>query len=90
MLPVEKAEGQIWLRDQHLCDVEYEISEPMSASAMPHVQRVILVVPEEHCAVLLDSYELILVMADGQRCHIPRPLQHLGLNCIECYVESTT
>jgi hypothetical protein len=89
MLPVEKATGQIWLRDQHLCDVEYEISEPLSASAMPHVQRIILVVPEEHCAALLDSYELILIMADGQRHHIPRPIQRVGLGVLECYVESS-
>jgi hypothetical protein len=89
MLPVEKATGQIWLREQFLCDVEYDISEPLSVGANLQVQRIILVVPEEHCAVLLDSYELTLVIADGQRCHIPRPLQHLGLNRLECYVESS-
>ncbi len=90
MLPVEKAKGQIWLREQLLCDIEYEISEPMSVGVKPHVQRITLVVAEEHCAMLLDAYDLTLVMADGQRCHIPRPIQHLGSNCIECYVESSS
>jgi hypothetical protein len=46
-------------------------------------------VPEEHCAMLLDAYNLTLVLANGQRCPIPRPLQHLGFNWIECYVESS-
>ncbi len=90
MLTVEKAKGQIWLREQLLCDVEYEISEPLKRTAGPQVQRITLVVSEEHCASLLDAYELTLVMADGQRCHIPRPIQHLGSNCIECYVESSS
>ena len=90
MLSVEKEKGQIWLREQLLCDVEYEISEPLNASANPHVQRITLVMAEEDCAALLDAYDLTLVMANGQSCHIPRPLQHLGSNCIECYVESSS
>jgi hypothetical protein len=89
MLPVEKAKGQIWLHDKFLCDVEYDISKPLKRTDGPQVQRVTLVVPEEHCAVLLDSYDLTLVLADGQRFRIPRPLQHLGSNRIECYVESS-
>jgi len=88
MLPIGKEKGYIWLRDQFLCDVDYDIGEPLSFESGPQVQRIILAVPEEHCALLLDSYELELVLADGQRCPIPRPIQHLGSNKLECYVES--
>jgi hypothetical protein len=88
MLAVEKAQGQIWLRGEFLCEIEYEISALLKHTRNPHVQRITLTVPEEHCAVLLDAYELILVMADGQHHHIPRPMHHLGSNYFECYVES--
>jgi hypothetical protein len=40
MLPVEKEKGQIWLREQLLCEVEYEVSEPLKANVEPQVQRV--------------------------------------------------
>jgi hypothetical protein len=88
VLPVEKAQGQIWLRDKFLCDIEYEISEPLRNSRTSHVQRIVLVVPEAHCATLLDAYELILVLDNGQRQPIPRPLHYKGSNRFECYVES--
>jgi hypothetical protein len=88
MLPIEKAKGQIWLHDKFLCEVEYEISEALGHSRTVHVQRIMLTVPEEHCAVLLDAYNLFLTLADGQRHRIPRPLQRLGSNYLECYVES--
>lgn len=88
MLPVGQGTGQMWLRDQFLCDVEYDIGEPLKFSRNPQVQRIDLVVPEEHCAALMDAYELVLVLGDGQRHHIPRPLRHLGEHHLECYVES--
>lgn len=90
MLPVEKAKGQVWLEDQFLCDVEYEISEPLKLIRKFHVQRICFVVAEEHCAVLLNAYNLTLVLASGQRCHIPRPFHHHGSGSMECYVESVS
>lgn len=88
MLPVEKAKGQIFLHDKFLCDVEYDISDPLKRPSAPQVQRVMLTVEDEHCAVLLDAYELTLILGDGRRCPIPRPIQRTGLGCLECYVES--
>jgi hypothetical protein len=88
MLPVEKDTGHIWLRGQFLCDVDYDISKPLRSDSQPQVQRIILTVSEEHCATLLDAYDLVLELANGQRCPIPRPIQHLGANHLECYVES--
>jgi hypothetical protein len=88
MLPIEQGHGQIWLRTHLLCDVEYAISQPLPAVGTTQAQRVVLTVPEEHCAALLDSEGLVLVIENGRRCPIPPPLRHLGLNNIECYVES--
>jgi hypothetical protein len=88
MLPVEKAKGQVFLGQQFLCDVDYDISEPMKASRNSNVQRIVLDVPDEHCAMLLDAYNLFLVLADGQRHRIPRPLLNSTLNHLECYVET--
>ena len=88
MLLVEKAKGQIWLGEQCLCDVEYEVSKTMKYTGNHEVQRIILILEDEHCTTLLDAYELTLVLTDGRRCKIPRPLQHVGLGDLECYVES--
>lgn len=88
MLPVEKAKGQIFLSDHFLCEVEYDISEPLQVARNANVQRIKLDVPDEHCATLLDAYNLVLVLANGQRSRIPRPRLHAGLNSLECYVET--
>ncbi len=88
MLPVEKAKGQIFLHDEFLCDVDYNISEPLKRTGGVQVQRVTFTVEDEHCTPLLDAYELTLIIGDGRRCSIPRPLQSMGLGCLECYVES--
>jgi hypothetical protein len=87
MLPVEKAKGQIWLHDKFLCDIEYDISEPLKHTDGLQVQRVAFTLDDAHCVTLLDAYELTLVLADGRRFSIPRPLQRVGLGCLECYVE---
>jgi hypothetical protein len=88
MLAVEQGSGQIWLYDEFLCHIEYDISEALSFIDGHQVQRIFLRLLEEGCAPLLDAYDLTLVIADGSRCAIPRPLQRMGLARIECYVES--
>jgi hypothetical protein len=88
MLPVEKAQGQIWLYDQFLCNVDYDIGEPLKNTDGTQVQRITLNLLDEESAPLLDAYDLTLIIADGSRCAIPRPLQHVGLGQLECYVES--
>jgi hypothetical protein len=87
MLPVEKGKGQLFIGGKFLCDVAYDISAPLHVDGNPRVQRILLDVPDEHCATLLNAYNLTLVLADGRRLHIPRPLQLVGLNGVECYVE---
>jgi len=89
MLPVEQDVGQLWLHGQFLCEVEYFISEPMDHVGNYIVQRIAFILDDKHCAKLLDAYNLILVIADGRRYAIPRPLQQIGLGCLECYVESS-
>jgi hypothetical protein len=88
MLPIEKAKGQIWLDDQFLCDVEYDIGTPISVSGKLQVQRIVFTLLEEHCTALLKALGLTLVLADGQRHDIPRPFQRLGEGSLECYFES--
>ena len=87
MLPVGSGSGQIWLKDEFLCNVEYKVDEARELAKRVRVQRIVLDVPEKHCEELLDAYELALVLADGQRWRIPRPLQHVGLGAVESYVE---
>lgn len=88
MLSIEKGNGQIWLHDRFLCDVEYSISEPLRRTDGPEVQRITFILEEKDCAPLLNAYGLTLLLADGSRQQIPRPLQLIGLGTLECYVES--
>jgi hypothetical protein len=90
MLPVEKTKAQIWRGDQFLCDVEYDIGKPVTVNGKLHIQRVVFTLLQEHCAALLKAYDLMLVLADGRRYLIPRPLQRVELACLDCYVESLT
>jgi hypothetical protein len=88
MLPVGEGMGQIWLLGKYLCEVEYFVGEPMRHVGNSQVQRVILILEDEHCEKLVDAYELNLVLKDDTCVAIPRPLQSIGLGCLECYVES--
>jgi hypothetical protein len=88
MLPVEQDRGQIWQDGRFLCDIDYDIDAPLTSANGHQIQRITFTVAEEDCAPLLDAYDLTLVIADGSRCEIPRPLQQVGLGRLECYVES--
>lgn len=88
MLPIGPGNGQVWHQARLVCDVEYRIDEPLKFLSGAVIQRVTLIVPDEHCVMLLDSYELSLVLADGQRHRIPRPLRLIEGNKLECYVET--
>jgi hypothetical protein len=88
MLPTGSGKGQIWQNDRCLCDVDYDIDAPLLHAGRHQVQRITLAVEDKHCVVLLRSYGLKLVLADGSTHRIPRPLQHNHSNKLECYVES--
>jgi len=88
MLPVENGKGKIWRGDQFLCDVEYDIGEPLENTDGAQVQRILFNLPDEKSASLLDAYDLTLVSASGSRYAIPRPIQHADRSYLECYVES--
>jgi len=88
MLPVEQGTGQIWLREQFLCNVEYSIGEPMRRTGTLRAQRVLLSLEDEHCDMRIDAYGLTLVTADGSRYAIPRSPHRIGLGRLEFYVES--
>jgi hypothetical protein len=90
MLPIEKGSGQIWNRDRFVCDVDYAIDDPRYFNDGYPVQRITFTLPEEDCAQLLDAYDLSLVIADGRRYAIPRPIRRVSVGQMECYVGSLT
>jgi hypothetical protein len=87
MLPVEQGKGQVWRRDQFLCNVEYSISARLDLTDGLPLQRITLVLANKNCQPLLDAYDLTLVLADGSRCAIPRPLRSSDKEHLECYLE---
>ncbi len=88
MLPVESGNGQVWRRDQYLCDAQYEVSEPFQHNEFMDVQRITLTIDDADCEPLLRSYDLTLVMADGKRHQIPHPLRLTARGVLEVYLES--
>ena len=88
MLPVEKGKGQVWRRDQFLCDAEYDVGEPFQRNEFIDVQRVLLTVDAADCDPLLHSYDLTLVTASGKHYKIPKPFSLVGPGHLEIYIES--
>jgi hypothetical protein len=87
LLPAEQNKGAIWRDGRLLCDVEYSISELLQLTDGNPIQRVTLTLSEEDCASLLDAYDLTLVLANGTRRAIPRPLRSSDKEYLECYLE---
>jgi hypothetical protein len=88
MLPVGQGKGQIWRSGELLCEVKYDIGEPIRRTGALRVQRILLTLEDEHCQLLVDVYGLILVMANGSQHAILRPFQLHGIGHLECYVET--
>lgn len=88
MLPVGNGNGQLWRKDQFLCSVGYEISEPLQVGSRFSVQRVLFTVAVKDDHGLLKVYVLILIAADGNRYELPHSLQRSKAGKLECYVES--
>jgi hypothetical protein len=88
MLPVEQGKGQIWRRDQFLCNVEYSISARLDFADRIPVQHITLVLANKNCQPLLDAYDLTLVLADGSRWTIPRPLNLSDREHLESFIQS--
>jgi hypothetical protein len=89
MLPVGNGQGQLWKGDTFLCDVDYEISGVLPFITAGETQHVKLTVHNYDCEHLLHVAGLILVLADGSRHRLPRPIDAVqGDGRLECFLST--
>jgi hypothetical protein len=89
MLPVGHGQGQLWKGDEFLCDVDYEISEPLTFVSVAGTQHVKMLVHNYECEDLLHVAGLTLVLADGSRHRLPRPIDVVqGDGRLECFLNT--
>jgi hypothetical protein len=89
MLPVGKGQGQLWKGDTLLCDVDYDISESLPFITAVETQHIKMIVHDYDCEQLLNVAGLILVLADGSRHRLPRPLDVTkGDGRLECFLNA--
>ena len=85
MLPIGTGQGELWKGDTILCKVDYDISESLSfVTGTQHIQ---LTVHDYDCEKLLNVAGLTLVLADGSRHRLPRPINLVnGDGRLECFL----
>lgn len=89
MLPIGKGQGELWKGDTFLCKVDYDISPPLTFVTVAGTQHVNMVVHDYDCEMLLDVAGLTLVLADGSRHRLPRPLNFIeGDRKLECFISA--
>jgi len=87
MLPVSRGRGELWNGDTFLCEVEYDISPLLPFITSANVQRVEIVVRNSSCEGLLNIAGLTLVLADGSRHRLPKPIDLVhGDGHVECFL----
>ena len=89
MLPIGKGPGELWKGGSLLCKVEYEISEPLTIANMEGTQHVKMLVKDYDCETLLTVAGLTLILADGSRQRLPRPINLVnGDGQLECFISA--
>lgn len=89
MLPVGKGQGELWKGTTFLCKVDYEISEPLSYISAAGTQHVKMVVHDYECEKLLHVAGLTLILADGSRHRLPRPIDVImDDGNLECFLNT--
>lgn len=87
MLPIGKGQGELWKGDTFLCEVDYEISEPLSYVTAADAQHVTMTVHDYACEDLLHIAGLTLILTDGSRHRLPRPIDIVrGDGRLECFL----
>jgi hypothetical protein len=87
MLPIGSGQGELWNGSTFLCAVDYDISEPLSF--VTGTQHVKLVVHDYDCEKLLNVAGFTLVLADGSRHRLPRPINLVnGDGHLECFLSA--
>jgi hypothetical protein len=89
MLPIGKGQGEVWKEDKFICHCDYDISAPLPFASAAGTQRIRMEVHDYDCEELLDVPGLTLVLADGSRHRLPRPLNFVtGDGYLECYLST--
>jgi hypothetical protein len=87
MLLIGRGHGELWNRDKFLCEVEYDISPPLPFFSTAIVQHIEMIVRNNACEDLLHIAGMTLVLADGSRHRLPKPLDHRhGDGHLECFL----
>jgi hypothetical protein len=87
MLPIGSGQGELWKGDTFLCAVDYDISPSLAFVA--DTQHIKLVVHDYDCEQLLNIAGLTLVLADGSRHRLPRPINLVsGDGRLECFLSA--
>lgn len=89
MLPIGRGRGELWNGNQFLCKVDYDISPPLPFVTGGGTQRIQMEVHDYECEQLLNMAGITLVLADGSRQRLPRPLNFIsGDGYLECYLST--
>jgi hypothetical protein len=86
MLPIARGQGELWNGNRFLCAVDYDISAPLTFVTVAGMQRIQLRVHDYECEQLLNIAGLTLVLADGTRHRLPRPLNLHRAGHLECFL----
>ena len=89
MLPVGRGQGELWKGDTLLCKVDYDISQPLTYLSVADTQHIKLVVHDFDCEQLINVAGLMLVLADGSRHRLPKPINLVsGDGHLECFLSA--
>ena len=89
MLPIGRGHGELWNGSTFLCEVEYDISPPLPFVSVGNMQRIEMIVRNNACEDLLHIAGITLVLADGSRHRLPKPLDHRhGDGHLECFLKT--
>lgn len=87
MIPIGRGHGELWNGNTFLCQVEYDVSPPLPFLSDVMVQRVDMTVRDNTCEKVAQVAGLTLVLADGSRHRLPKPLDHRhGDGHLECFL----
>ena len=89
MLPIGSGQGELWKGDTFLCKVDYDISPTLPFVIEADTQHIKLVVHDYDCEMLLTVAGLTLILADGSRHRLPKPVNlKSGDGRLECFLSA--
>ena len=89
MLPIGSGQGELWKGDTFLCVVDYDISPELIYVTEFGTQHVKMKVYDYDCEMLLTVAGLTLVLADGSRHRLPKPINFKnGDGRLECFLSA--